>query len=52
MTLMFIQGHRVTGKLDLVQSFCCKVANVYNGCLCKCDDYEEGPVLAFAFLLP
>ena len=25
MTLMFTQGHRVAGKLELVQSFCCKV---------------------------
>ena len=25
MTLIFIHGHRVTGKLELVQSFCCKV---------------------------
>ena len=25
MTLMFTQGHRVTGKVVLVQSFCCKV---------------------------
>ena len=24
MTLMFTQGHRITGKLELVQSFCCK----------------------------
>ena len=26
MTLMFTQGHRDRGKLELVQSFCCKVA--------------------------
>ena len=26
MTLMFTQGYRVVGKLELVQSFCCKVA--------------------------
>ena len=25
-TLMFTQGHRVMGKLELVQSFCCKIA--------------------------
>ena len=25
MTLMFTQGHRVIGKLELVQLFCCKV---------------------------
>ena len=26
MTLMFTEDHRVTGKLDFVQSFCCKIA--------------------------
>ena len=26
MTLMFTDDHRVTGQLELVQSFCCKVA--------------------------
>ena len=26
MTLIFTQGHRVAGKRELVQSFCCKVA--------------------------
>ena len=26
MTSVLTQGHRVTGKLDPVQSFCCKVA--------------------------
>ena len=45
MILMFIQGHRVTGKLELVQSFCCKVAwsslHVCDGWLCKGDDCEE-----------
>ena len=25
MTLVFTQGHRITGKLELVQWFCCKV---------------------------
>ena len=25
MTLMFSQGHRVTGKVELVQSFCCEL---------------------------
>ena len=34
MSLMFTQGHRVTEKLELVQSFCCKVAFVgLFGCL-------------------
>ena len=42
---MFTQGHGVTGKLELVQSFCCKVArhnpNVCDGLLCKEDDCEK-----------
>ena len=45
MTLMFTQGHGFTGKLELVQSFCCKVvwsnSNVCDGWLCKgnyCDE--------------
>ena len=45
MTLMFTQGDRVTEKLELVQSFCCKAAwsgsNVRYGWLCKGDDCEE-----------
>ena len=45
MTLMFIQGHSITGKVELVQSFCCKVAwsnaDVFDGWLCKEDDGEE-----------
>ena len=36
MILMFTQGYRVTGKLELVRSFCCEVAwsnsNVPDGC--------------------
>ena len=44
-TLMFIQGHRVRGKLALVQSFCCKDAwsswNAHGGWLCKEDNCEE-----------
>ena len=46
MTLMFTQGHSVTiGKLELVQSFCCKVAwsnsDVCDGWLCKGEDCEK-----------
>ena len=26
MTLMFTQGHRITGRLELVKSLCCKIA--------------------------
>ena len=26
LTLMFTQGHKVTGKLEVVQSFCYKVS--------------------------
>ena len=44
MTLMFTQGHRIMGKLELVQSFCCKVAwrnsNVHDGWLCKRDVWK------------
>ena len=44
-TLVFTQGHRVTGKLELVQSFCFKLArsnsNVHDGWLCKGDGCEE-----------
>ena len=43
MTLMFAQGHR--DKLELVHSFCCKVAwsnsNVCDGWSCKEEDCEE-----------
>ena len=43
MTLMF--SHRVTGKVKLVQSFCCKVAqsnsNVRYDWLCKEDDWRS-----------
>ena len=39
MTVMFTQGHRVPGNLELLQLFCCKVvwsnSNVCDGCLCK-----------------
>ena len=42
---MFTQGHRVMGKLELVQSFCCKVAwsntCIHDGWIIKGDDYEE-----------
>ena len=42
---MFTQGHRVTGKLELVQSLCCKVAwsnwDVQDGWFCKGDDCEK-----------
>ena len=45
MTLMFTQGHWATGKLELVQAFCCKVAwsssNVGDGWLCKGNGSEE-----------
>ena len=45
MTLMFTQGDRVTAKLELVHSFCWKVAwsnsNVYDSWLCKQDDCEQ-----------
>ena len=34
MTLMFTQGHRIMGKLELWQSFCCK-------CLWRLDDVRE-----------
>ena len=45
MSLMFTEGHKVRGKLELVQSFCCKVnwsnSNVHDGWLCKENDCEE-----------
>ena len=45
MTMIFTQGHRVMGKLEHVQSFCCKVAwsnsSVRGGSLCKGDDCKE-----------
>ena len=41
------QGHRVTRKLEFVQSFCCKIVwsnwNICDGWLCKGDDHEEVP---------
>ena len=44
MTLMFTQTHRVSGKLELVQSFCYKVvwnkSNTHDGWICKGDDCE------------
>ena len=30
---MSTQGHRVTGKLELVQSFCCKLSAAKSGCV-------------------
>ena len=45
MTLMFTQGHRVTGMVEFVQSLCCKAAwsksNVCDCWLCKEDDHGE-----------
>ena len=45
MTLMVTQGHMVKGNLELVQSFCCKVAwsnsNVLDSWLCRGDGCEE-----------
>ena len=63
LTLMFTQGHRVTGNVERVLSFCCKVAwsnpNVCDGWLCKSYDCEEvlqvwriWIVWAFAPLIP
>ena len=44
MTLKFTQGHRVAEKLELAQSFYCKVAlsnsNVRDG-LCEGDDCKD-----------
>ena len=44
MTLTFTQGHR-TGKLELLPSFCCKVArinpNVHDGWLYQEDDFKK-----------
>ena len=58
MSLMFTQGHRVTGKLELVQSFCCGIAwsnSIIHDCwLCKEDDFEEtlyGKYGSFALLV-
>ena len=49
MTLMFTQGHRITEKVELVQSFFYKVAwtnwNVLDGWLCKEDDCDCEEVL-------
>ena len=51
MTLIFTQGHRVMGKVDLVQSFCCKVtwsnSNGHDGWLCKEND-QRSPVSIFS----
>ena len=45
MTLMFTQGHKITGNLELVRSFCCKVAwsnsDICDCWLCKGDDCGE-----------
>ena len=45
MTLMVTQGHRLTGRVEFVQSFCCKGtwnnSNVHGGWLFKEDDFEE-----------
>ena len=45
MMFVFTLHDRVMGKLELVQSFCCKVAwsnsDVYDGWLCKGDDCEQ-----------
>ena len=45
MTLFFIQGQRVSRKLQLVQSFCSKLAgsssSFCNGWLCNGDDCKE-----------
>ena len=45
MTLTFTQSHRVSGILELVQSFSCKVAwnnsKVCDGWLCKLEDLKE-----------
>ena len=44
-TLMFTQGHKITGKLELVQPLCCKDAwsnsDVHDGGLCEGDDCGE-----------
>ena len=57
MTLMFTQGHRVTGKLELVQSFCWKVTWSSSNVdyvrempvkkSCKCGDYGSFEHLLF-----
>ena len=46
MTMMFTQGHKVMGKLELVQSFFEKLheATVHYGWLHKGNDCEEVPV--------
>ena len=47
-TLIFTQGHRVMGKVELVWSFCCKVtwsySSLHDGWLCKGDDCKEVPI--------
>ena len=44
MTLIFTQGHRVSGKVELVQLLCCKVtwsnSSIRDVWLCKKDDCE------------
>ena len=39
------EGHRLTGKVQLVQSLCCKIAwsnsNIHDGWFCKEDDCEK-----------
>ena len=46
MTLMYTQGHRILRKLELVLSFCCKIAwsnwNVHDGWLWKGGDSKCG----------
>ena len=43
--LIFTQGYNVSTKLELVQSFCCNVAesspDIGSGWLCKADDCKE-----------
>ena len=55
MTLMFTQGYRVTGKQELVLSFCCKVAwsNSYIGdCwLCKGNDWRSPVIMVNMYCL-
>ena len=45
MTVTFTQSHRVTGKLELVQLFCCKVSRsspyVCDGSSCMGDHFTE-----------
>ena len=54
LTFMFTQGHRVTRRLELVQSIRCKAVwsnwNICNGWLCKGDDCKE--VLKYSRYVP